>query len=230
MFKKIENECFNGFQYLKAKPDKAEAGDFLDLNFSKDKVKLVLCDGVSSAASDSEASQKAVQSLSSLMKKKKNIKTFSRSLVDHLALLNDELHEKELYTTFCLFYGDKDENIIATSGDSALIIRSKEGQALFHNNIYNLKCSSESIFSAPDGREHIILTCLGHHPFRYELSSDIEIDSGTELFCFSDGLLQYTKNIEQVSLFVEQIQKDPEMTFIAEKNYDDISLVYLKFK
>jgi serine/threonine protein phosphatase PrpC len=229
VFKPIELDPYKGFYYLKSKEGKELPGDSIWFDVrSEDKLSLILCDGVSSSESDSKASQMSVERLSELVKSKRVLESLKKDLIITLDDLNHDLLSKNLSTTLCFFSGNQDENVIATSGDSALLILDQDRNVIFYNNIYNLKHSSEGVFEVPDGREHMLITCLGHYSSRFEVSSDIMLPKNFEIITFSDGVLQYVDSMKSLFTLIDVMKEKGQDFSFPDANMDDVSLIYVK--
>ena len=229
MFKSIELNSYKGCYYVKPKRGKELSGDTIWFDVrSEDKLNLVLCDGVSSSESDSQSSQIAVERISKLVKSKRLLRSLKRDLIITLEDLNYDLMSKNFSTTLCFFSGNSNENVIVTSGDSVLFIFDQDRNLIFYNNIYNLKHSSEGVFETPDGREHILITCLGSHCLRYEISSNIALPTNYEIVTFSDGILQYVDSIKSLFNLIDMMNEKGEEFVFPEENMDDLSMIYIK--
>ena len=230
MFKPIELNSYKGFYYIKPKGEGELGGDSIWFDTrSNDKLSLILCDGVSSSESDSQSSQMAVERLSKLVKSKRTLESLKKDLIITLEKLNQEFLSKNLSTTLCFFSGgNKDENIIVTSGDSALLIFDQDRNPIFYNNIYNLKHSSEGVFEIPDGREHMLITCLGHYGSKYEISSGVSLPRSYEIVTFSDGILQYVNSIKSLFTLIDAMKNKGQDFVFPDKNMDDLSIIYIQ--
>ena len=229
MFKPIELDPYTGFYCVKPKKQSKEPGDsiWFDLK-SEDKLNLILCDGVSSSESDYKSSQMAVERLSELVKSKRVSESLKKDLIITLEDLNQDMLAKNYSTTLCFFSGNRDENVIVTSGDSGLLVFDQDRNIIFYNNIYNLKHSSEGIFEVPDGREHLLITCLGHHTPRYEVSTDIKLPKHFEIITFSDGVLQYVDDLQSLFTLIDVVKEQGQDFTLPEENLDDFSMIYVK--
>ncbi len=229
MYKAIELKDLSGFQFLKEKKEDQASGDaFWFEGKNKDIFSFVLCDGVSSSESDFESSNTAVKTLSKFIKSKRNISSLIKDLFPKLDGLNATLLKKNLSTTLCMFSKDKNQNLIVSSGDSALLIFDENRNLCFYNNIYNLKHSSEGVFEEPSGLEHMLINCLGHGSCKYETSFNVPLPEKFEILSFSDGALQYIASPKKLFEFVDRILMDKEKFELPVKNFDDFSMIYLK--
>jgi len=229
VFKPIELDPYKGFYYLKSKGNRDLAGDTIWFDVKADgKLSLILCDGVSSSESDIKSSQLAVERLSELAKSKRIMDSLKKDVLITLEDLNQDLLSKNLSTTLCFFSGNSDENLVATSGDSALLIFDQDRNLLFYNNIYNLKHSSEGIFETPDGREHMLTNCLGHYSSKYEISTDISFPKSFEIITFSDGILQYVDSMKSLFTLIDVMKEQGQDFSFADENMDDLSMIYIK--
>lgn len=229
MFKPIEIDPYHGFYFLKSKKEATGPGDTIWFDVKSDgKLSLILCDGVSSSVSDSRSSQYAVEAISELVKSKRLLESLKKDMIITMEDLNQDLLAKNLCTTLCFYSGHKDENIIVNSGDSVFLIFDQDRNIVFYNNVYNLKHSSEGVFETPDGREHMLITCLGHYSSRYEVSTDVALPDSYEIITFSDGLLQYVDNMDDLFKMVDTMNDSRDEFMLPEKNADDVSLIYIK--
>lgn len=230
MNSKVENKKYFGFTFVKSKKTEEPPGDHLWLDIKQKSIRFILCDGVSSSSSDSASSQLVVKNLADKMLKKRSVKTFKSEFPELVNTLNKKMLSENLSSTVCLFNGGDAQNFVACAGDSALVIRDQQKNIIYYNNIYNLKHSSEGIFSKTDDqREHIITTCLGIANLRLEICSDIKLEKGFEILSFSDGLVQYVKSVDEAFAFTQELINGNADLF-KEPNFDDVSIVYIKIK
>jgi len=229
MFKPIDIDPYKGFYFIKSKKEDKEPGDTIWFDVKSDgKLSLILCDGVSSSVSDTRSSQYAVEEISELVKSKRLLESLKKDIIITMEDLNQDLLAKNLCTTLCFYSGHQDENVIVNSGDSVFMIFDQDRNLMFYNNVYNLKHSSEGVFEVPDGREHMLITCLGHYSSRYEVSTDVALPDNYEIVTFSDGLLQYVDSLESLFALIENMSERRDEFELADKNMDDVSLIYIK--